>query len=69
MTQQQLLKAKIPCLETGITLKKTICGICDPQQCGLKLSIKDGRIIKAEGNEDHPGSGGNLCGKGAATRQ
>ncbi|MFN2982485.1 hypothetical protein, partial [Escherichia coli] len=53
----------------GITVKKSVCGICDPQQCGLSLYVKDGVIIKTEGNENHLASTGSLCSKGASTRQ
>jgi anaerobic selenocysteine-containing dehydrogenase len=67
---QALLKAKIPSPETGIVIRKSICAICDPTtQCGLDLYVKDGRIIKVEGSEEHPYSEGTLCPKGAATRQ
>ena len=67
---ERLLKAKIPCSETGIEVKKSMCTICDPQtQCGLDVFVKDGKIVKVEGNEDHPYNGGVLCSKGAATRQ
>ncbi|NLT95605.1 MAG: molybdopterin-dependent oxidoreductase [Clostridia bacterium] len=51
-------------------IKKSICAICDPAtQCGLDLYIKDGKIIKVEGSDEHPYSVGTLCAKGAATRQ
>jgi anaerobic selenocysteine-containing dehydrogenase len=67
---QKLLKGKIPSPETGIEIRKSICAICDPGPlCGLDLYIKDGKIIKVEGNEKHPSNAGSLCPKGAATRQ
>ena len=32
---EKLLKAKIPCAETGIEVKHTLCSICDPLfHCG-----------------------------------
>lgn len=32
-----------------------------PVGCGMKLTIKDGRLIKVEGDEEHPISQGRLC--------
>lgn len=67
---QKLLRGKIPCPETGIEVKKSICTICDPlTQCGLDLYVRDGKIIKVEGSKENPYSNGTLCSKGAATRQ
>ncbi len=64
------LKGKIPGESTGVTIKKTICTICDPlTQCGLNLYMKDNRIIKVEGSKENPKNEGTLCAKGAATRQ
>jgi len=65
-----LLRGKIPGKETGIEIKKSVCTICDPMtQCGLDLSVKDGKIIKVEGTKENPHNGGSLCSKGAALRQ
>jgi anaerobic selenocysteine-containing dehydrogenase len=70
MDIDSLIKGKIPGAETGITVKKSICAICDPAPlCGLDLYVKDGKIIKVEGSENHPANQGTLCAKGAATRQ
>lgn len=70
MDIQKLINGKIPSPETGIEVRKSICTICDPGKlCGLDLYVKDGTIIKVEGNKDHPSSVGTLCPKGAATRQ
>ena len=69
MTAEELLAAKIPCEQTGIEIRKSVCAICDPQHCGLKCYVKDGKIIKVEGNENHPNNRGSLCSKGASTRQ
>ncbi|MDA3833158.1 MAG: molybdopterin-dependent oxidoreductase, partial [Spirochaetales bacterium] len=64
------LKGKIPCESTGITIKKSICTICDPMsQCGMNLYIKEDKIIKVEGSKEHPRNEGTLCSKGSATRQ
>ena len=68
--KEKLLKAKIPCAETGIEVKKSICDICSPTcHCGLDVYVKDGEVIKIEGSKDHPHSQGALCPKGAANRQ
>ena len=70
MDREKLIKGKIACEETGIEIKKSVCGICNPNShCGLDLYVKDGRIIKVEGMAEHRGSSGTLCSKGAATRQ
>lgn len=70
MDIDSLIKGKIPCAETGIEVKKSICAICDPAPlCGLDLYVKDGKIIKVEGSENHPANEGTLCAKGAAIRQ
>ncbi len=62
--------SKVPTPENGITIKKSICTICDPAtQCGLSLYLKDGEIIKVEGDENQPYGKGTLCPKGASTRQ
>lgn len=67
---ERLLKAKIPCEETGIEVRHSICDICTPgAHCGLDVYVKDGKIIKIEGTEGFPGSNGKLCTKGASNRQ
>jgi anaerobic selenocysteine-containing dehydrogenase len=70
MPRKTRIDAKIPGPDTGIEVKKSICTICDPlTQCGLDVYVKDGRIIKVEGSENHPFNKGTLCPKGAANRQ
>ena len=67
---ERLLKAKIPCPETGIEIRHTICDICTPgPQCGIDAYIKDGKVIKIEGTDGFPTNNGVLCTKGAANRQ
>ena len=69
-TLEQLIKAKIPCPETGIEVRRTLCDICCPgTHCGVDAYVKDGRIIKVEGTKDHPFNAGRLCPKGSANRQ
>lgn len=43
----------------------TVCGVCD-SNCGVRLRIKEARVIKVEGLKEHPGGRGRLCPKGAA---
>ena len=63
-----LAKARIPGLETGIEVKKTLCSICG-SQCGINAYVQDGRVVKVEGAEENPVNRGVLCAKGAASRQ
>jgi anaerobic selenocysteine-containing dehydrogenase len=65
-----LIKNKIACEETGITIKKTCCDICNHySHCAIDAYIKDGKIIKIEGSSDNPHTKGTLCPRGAANRQ
>ena len=67
---EKLLKAKIPCAETGIEVKHTLCSICDPLfHCGINAYIKDGTVVKVEGTPGYPGSNGHLCPKGNSSRE
>lgn len=47
---------------------QTSCGICSAG-CGMKISLANGRIVKVEGQDDHPVSKGYLCPKGRAIRE
>jgi anaerobic selenocysteine-containing dehydrogenase len=40
-----------------------------PAGCGLLVRKIDGRLVKVEGNPDHPGSRGGLCARGQALPQ
>lgn len=67
---EQLKKAKIPCKETGIEIKHTVCAICSPtNNCGVNAYVKDGKLIKVEGTDEHPRNHGMLCTKGLANRE
>lgn len=69
-TLSRRIKAKLPGDDTGIEVRKSVCAICDPMtQCGLDVSVRDGRVVKVEGSRENPHSRGTLCAKGAATRQ
>ena len=66
---QELKLAMIPGEETGITVKRTICGFCG-EQCIVDAYMKDGKIIKVEGSNDLAAANqGTLCVKGAALKQ
>ncbi len=71
MTREEcLLKGKIPCEETGIAVKHTLCDICSPGiHCGVDVYVKDGEMLKIEGTKPFPANNGALCTKGASGRQ
>ncbi len=46
----------------------TICGLCHTN-CGMKISVRDGRINRIKGDPDHPANSGALCMKGAAMKE
>jgi len=66
----EMPRGKLPGEESGIEIRKTICSICNPMtHCGIDAYVKDGVVIKVEGNKEHPHSKGALCAKGAASRE
>ena len=66
---EELIRAKIPCPETGIEVKHTVCAICSPAyNCGIDAYVKDGKLLKVEGMNEHPRSRGCLCTKGLSNR-
>lgn len=67
---EQLPRAKIPYVETGIEIKHTICDICAPgNHCRVNACVKDGKLMKVEGDPEHPFNHGILCTKGSANSQ
>lgn len=67
---KNLERAKIPLIETEIEIKKSVCNVCcSAFYCGQNVYMKDGKILKVEGDDDHPTSKGRLCTKGLATRE
>jgi anaerobic selenocysteine-containing dehydrogenase len=46
----------------------TTCLEC-PAGCGLHVRTREGRILKLEGNPDHPVNHGTLCARGQAQLQ
>lgn len=70
MTTEERLRAKLPGDDTGIIRRDSFCDICAPgPHCGVTCYVKDGRIIKLEGTDDHPTNHGLLCARGQAGRQ
>ena len=66
---EELIRAKIPCPETGIGIKHSVCAICSPSyNCGINAYVKDGKLLKVEGMDEHPRSRGGLCTKGLSNR-
>lgn len=41
----------------------TMCEMC-VWRCGVLAKVKDGKVVKLEGNPEHPHSQGKLCGRG-----
>ncbi|WP_342615012.1 molybdopterin oxidoreductase family protein [Peribacillus frigoritolerans] len=41
----------------------SVCSLDCPDQCGLLLHKKNGKIIKVQGDPDHPVTKGNICNK------
>lgn len=46
----------------------TVCDGCSAQ-CGMWVRTREGRVVKLEGNPDHPVSRGGLCARGHASLQ
>ncbi len=48
---------------SGDGMIPSLCEMC-VWRCGLLAKVKDGRVVKLEGNPDHPHSKGKLCPRG-----
>ena len=55
----------VPGIATWYT---SVCNGCSAQ-CGMWVRNREGKVVKVEGNERHPVSGGALCSRGHATLQ
>lgn len=49
-------------------IKKVRCNICSVG-CPIDAYVEDGKLVSVEGSRDLPGQSGDLCSKGAASRQ
>ncbi len=49
----------------GATKSYTVCPYC-AVGCGIDVYVKDGKVIAAEGHQEHPINQGSLCPKGSA---
>ncbi len=68
---EKLLPYVIPDEETvpGVsTWYTSVCGEC-PAGCGVWVRTREGRVVKVEGNPDHPISEGTLCSRGYSAVQ
>src|SRR4051794_34241548 len=41
----------------------SVCSLDCPDQCGLLLHKQDGKIVKVEGDPNHPVTKGHICSK------
>ncbi|MER2090531.1 MAG: molybdopterin oxidoreductase family protein [Sporosarcina sp.] len=48
-------------VEDGVV--PSVCSLDCPDQCGLLVHKKDGKIVKIEGDPDHPVTKGSICNK------
>lgn len=48
---------------------RSCCRGCGKMECGVWITVKDGRVIKSEGDESAFQSAGNHCAKGQASLQ
>ena len=46
-------------------VKTTTCYMC-ACRCGIRVHLKDGKVVYIDGNRDHPVNKGIICGKGAS---
>ena len=51
--------------DTGGRVVRTVCSTCYCG-CGVFVHVKDGKVVKIEGDPDHPNNKGELCPKGLA---
>lgn len=42
---------------------KSVCSLDCPDQCGLLIHKENGKIVKVQGDPDHPVTQGNICNK------
>src|SRR5687767_12467166 len=52
-----------PAGHTSLTLIRTVCPHDCPDQCSMLATVEDGRLLKVQGDTEHPFTRGFLCGK------
>ncbi|MBI9046860.1 MAG: molybdopterin-dependent oxidoreductase [Anaerolineaceae bacterium] len=50
-------------LQDGVEVKKSVCYFCH-NNCGLLAYVKDGKVLKVEGDDNYPVNQGSLCSRG-----
>ena len=51
-----------PSLESGADeVRRTTCNRDCPDACGIVATVRDGRVVKLQGDGDHPVTRGFLC--------
>ncbi len=56
---------------TGLSEEKVVRTVCQDCHvaCGVLVQVKDGKVVKIEGDPAHPLSEGMMCPKGLAAKQ
>ena len=49
--------------QDGVEIKKSVCYFCH-NNCGLLAYVKDGQVLKVEGDDSYPVNQGALCSRG-----
>lgn len=53
----------------GVKRIRTCCRGCGKIECGLWVTVQDGRVVKIEGDETQPGTRGHCCVKSQSSAQ
>jgi anaerobic selenocysteine-containing dehydrogenase len=64
-----LVEAKTPPAQGQVEKVRTVCRGCGKMECGVWVTVKDGRVIKIEGDDGCLTSEGNCCTKSMASIQ
>ncbi|AMX84957.1 hypothetical protein GS3922_15830 [Geobacillus subterraneus] len=51
------------------TTHVTSCPLNCWDVCGLKVTVKDGNVVRIDGDEQHPITKGNICGRGRMLKE
>ena len=46
-----------------IEIKRSVCPLDCPDTCSILVTVEDGKLVKLQGDPDHPFTRGYLCGK------